>query len=849
MKTIGSQNNKDKGKVLADIPTLGRPVLLGELYSVYSDQFIPGFSLWKPEDIEKTKRIVYHPGSKTEFSADNSREKKFDLLKVTAELSVSVEAGMVTVDGSATYLNPDHDLEEKAKVTLSYQSTTRTEALSSDLSNKTKLNCDVNIQDKNSHPTHVVASITYGGDCHFVFEKDLSKTDNKKDIYGRLHIVVNLIEEATTIDGQASVTLNDRDRKLRDELTVTLYSDFILPQQPRTFNESLKVYKDVSTNFGTKNTFYNQSVPMKMTLVPLAAYCTGLDKEIADIEKSILESATKILVRLKEVLAKISKLLGSVAAENNFLVKQLLLQFQSGVSNYTLYYEAELQKNLIGARNPNISSITTEEIVYLISNDTISKYNYNTHLFLYLTQRTRQVNALNIFYTQTVAQDQPQIASYSEADVPIAIITERVLFLLTLNVLPNVTEYNYTTWLPANEKNRWYNNRTIVGEIGDRWRDFRTFFHINEYQEGTNYFVLFDEEENTTTTDPMHLQLYINGKKNNFELAKLLELKIEAKVQRNYLGLKILLSIQQPTPFTHATTTSPIQSPVNSITGILVIVTNQFLSQPTFRKIYKKTDEEITIENIVPEYTYNISISYTTEYGSLTPTIITSAGTFDQMEQTVGCKIQRNLMNLNITKDHQQLVKGITADKCATLCHAEPTCSYGWTFQIATGNCFFNKQNSNTTRRDGWAVGTQSCQGPVTMAAACDDDISVYFDGDYAFGGSGWHNVFTGPVPPETKVIGIACQDKKGGAYGIVASTENGVVTDDAWECSSTLVEGWNKPGFLDTNSVFSSPPQPGTQYRGAQLPTGIANEAKAIWGPGSAFSWAYCKKWVSGKF
>ena len=93
---------------MADIPTLGRPVLLGELYSVYSDQFIPGFSLLKPEDIEKTKRIVYHPGSTTEFSADHSREKKFDLLKVTADLKVSVEAGMVTVDGSATYLNPDH---------------------------------------------------------------------------------------------------------------------------------------------------------------------------------------------------------------------------------------------------------------------------------------------------------------------------------------------------------------------------------------------------------------------------------------------------------------------------------------------------------------------------------------------------------------------------------------------------------------------------------------------------------------------------------------------------------------------------------------------------------------------
>ena len=46
---------------------------------------------------------------------------------------------------------------------------------------------------------------------------------------------------------------------------------------PGSSNDSLKVYKDVSTNFGTKNTLYNQSVPMKITLVPLAAVSFFVD--------------------------------------------------------------------------------------------------------------------------------------------------------------------------------------------------------------------------------------------------------------------------------------------------------------------------------------------------------------------------------------------------------------------------------------------------------------------------------------------------------------------------------------------------------------------------------------------
>ena len=63
-------------------------------------------------------------------------------------------------------------------------------------------------------------------------------------------------------------------------------------------------------------------------------------------------------------------------------------------------------------------------------------------------------------------------------------------------------------------------------------------------------------------------------------------------------------------------------------------------------------------------------------------------------------------------------------------------------------------------------------------------------------------------------MIGIACWDYHNthGAYGIVASTDNGLVTDDSWLCSSKLVKGWNKPGFKDTNGDFSTP-SVGTMY------------------------------------
>ena len=60
--------------------TMGRPAILGELYSAHADIFIPGFSLWSHEDIEKHKQVVWNPHSRTHFSVDSSRENNFDKL-------------------------------------------------------------------------------------------------------------------------------------------------------------------------------------------------------------------------------------------------------------------------------------------------------------------------------------------------------------------------------------------------------------------------------------------------------------------------------------------------------------------------------------------------------------------------------------------------------------------------------------------------------------------------------------------------------------------------------------------------------------------------------------------------
>ena len=100
---------------------------------------------------------------------------------------------------------------------------------------------------------------------------------------------------------------------------------------------------------------------------------------------------------------------------------------------------------------------------------------------------TRQVNAINIFYSQTIMQDEPQIAVFSKANIPHALVSHQKIYVLMLNVLPNVTAEKFTSWKHKSRKERenfrtWYNNPQRVGPIGHIWRDFRAFFQLNKHE-------------------------------------------------------------------------------------------------------------------------------------------------------------------------------------------------------------------------------------------------------------------------------------------------------------------------------------------------------------------------------
>ena len=64
-----------------------------------------------------------------------------------------------------------------------------------------------------------------------------------------------------------------------------------------------------------------------------------------------------------------------------------------------------------------------------------------------------------------MSKNVPQIGIYSNGDIPIAILTKKIVFILTIPILPNLEKNSYHSFLNSPYK-QWYNDELNVGEIG-----------------------------------------------------------------------------------------------------------------------------------------------------------------------------------------------------------------------------------------------------------------------------------------------------------------------------------------------------------------------------------------------
>lgn len=144
----------------------------------------------------------------------------------------------------------------------------------------------------------------------------------------------------------------------------------------------------------------------------------------------------------------------------------------------------------------------------------------------------------------------------------------------------------------------------------------------------------------------------------------------------------------------------------------------------------------------------------------------------------------------------------------------------------------------------------KSCDN--TLKAACDDETTVYVDGELKHSDTDWDSIARVDVPSSAQVIAISCRDD-GGGYGIVGdltdSSGNSImVTDNSWRCSAVKEDGWEQPGF--DAGEWNAPKDMGDGShlkRLEQFAEISSPDRKAIWAAGTdGNKEVYCRKELS---
>uniref|UniRef100_A0A3B4DDB5 SNTX thioredoxin-like domain-containing protein n=1 Tax=Pygocentrus nattereri TaxID=42514 RepID=A0A3B4DDB5_PYGNA len=286
---------------LLQVATLGRQLHLGMLYDCHNDSFIPGVHLWDVDNIQKNTIVRQSPNTQHQIHLTDSLEEKTKILNISASLSASFLAGLVTVEASASYLNDKSSSLHESRVTAQYIERTRTELLNM---NKIGSATYQDLSDPDFSATHVVVQVEYGAEALMVFSETASDEKSKQDIQVNMKLMVNKIG-LVKVSAEGKVQMTDEERKKVQNFTCTFHGDFALEENPTNFEEAVKVYKSLPKLLGPNK---EKAVPRKVWLVPLRELLSSapeLKNEISEMNcielRNIMEQLNVAKMRANDL--------------------------------------------------------------------------------------------------------------------------------------------------------------------------------------------------------------------------------------------------------------------------------------------------------------------------------------------------------------------------------------------------------------------------------------------------------------------------------------------------------------------------------------------------------------------
>ena len=340
-----------------ELPCLGRPFQLGMLYDCRNDSLVPGITLWNDKLLNDAQSERPQPSSGFEIIAEDTITDKMFNLGVEGNMSLSILGGLVSVNGSAKYVDDHKSSSNHARVILKYTSTSKFQQLTMEQLATSNIQYP-EVFDKGT-ATHVVTGVLLGGDAFFIFDREVSQEENYRKVHGDMEVSIKAIPNLQ-VGGGVGVDIEMKNKQETEKFHCKFYGDLILDNNPSTFQDAVVIYKKLPEYF------CNKTVPKKVWLYPLSSLSNKAAQMMREIRVSLVTQAQQITDVFHNMLMKSADLIKSNVCECFPGIKDQLSQFKEMITEYKINFMKQLSSILPKIRGGELEEQELTDIIMTV---------------------------------------------------------------------------------------------------------------------------------------------------------------------------------------------------------------------------------------------------------------------------------------------------------------------------------------------------------------------------------------------------------------------------------------------------------------------------------------------------
>eukprot|EP00063_Salmo_salar_P067823 XP_014042658.1 PREDICTED: stonustoxin subunit beta-like [Salmo salar] len=497
------------------LAALGRPFSLGMLYDCRNDHLIPGLTLWDEEALRRDIITTDEPFTDFKVITSDSTADKYSVLNVNGSLKASCLAGLVKVEGSAQYLKDVKESQNQARVTLCYTTTKKNTQLS--MSHLGQEHIKYKEMFSQGKATHVVTGILYGANAFFVFDREVSSDEDRKDIEANFKVKLNSVPYVS-IGGESALDMKNSSKTETEKFSCRFHGDVLLENNPVSFQDAVDTYKTLPQKVG-------EGVPVQVNLLPLKALDPTAAQMVRQISGSLVDQWQTALEDLSELEMRCNDAMRSKPVK-------YFKEIDAKVKTFKKLCFTEHLKTTLADLLPSIRGGEKEERVLSDFLKKQREFRFNSNILSECMDRIeREINVVDRFL-RMITEDYSQtcstkiVTSKKELDKEVLNpkVKRVVCFTFTslgcedpiLSALNSQSSENTQALVPVKpDLTRWYHSDNIFDDIDKQAGLFKDFAEANKEDTQTRFLLASipnKEQEGAS------IYLYENGSKRNEHL-------------------------------------------------------------------------------------------------------------------------------------------------------------------------------------------------------------------------------------------------------------------------------------------------------------------------------------------